>query len=366
MRDPMRDQLAIIAAITLASVAAGCGSGSESGDVPVEPPTVVAVHVAPIVRQTVHAYVTAWGHVEPQQATPTEPPASARIAALVPGLVAGVTCAEGQRVEKGALLFQLDTRVADVAVEKARQAVEYARVVFDRQQKLGPGEATSQRSYQEAEQNLVVAENELKNVEAQRELLSVRAPLGGTVVRVAARPGDTVDLTSVLAEVVDLDRLVVAAAVRSADIAGVTRGLRAEMWTEREAVGAPAPGATTYPSEVVFVGAEVDPETDTVTVRTRVARGSGLRPGQFVNLRIVAEERTDRLTVPVESLVTRDGATWIAIVDGDRAVMRPVETGLRDADRVEVEGEGLAEGMTVVAEGAYGLPRESRIRVIGG
>lgn len=363
MRDPKHGVLAMIAAVALAAGAAGCGS--EGADEP-QQPTVVAVHVAPIVRATVRAYVTAWGRVEPQQATRTEPPASARIAALVPGLVAAVHCAEGQRVEKDALLFQLDTRVADVAVEKARQAVDYAQVVFDRQQQLGPGEATSQRRYQEAEQDLVVARNELKNAEARRELLSVRSPLAGTVVRVNARPGDTVDLTSVLAEVVDLERLVVSVGVRSAEVARVKPGMAAEMWTEREQAAAPAAGATTYTSEVVFVGAQVDPDTDTVTVRTSVGRGAGLRPGQFVNLRIVTEERPDRLTVPAASIVTRDGATRVAVVEGDRAVLRPVTVGLADGDRVEVEGEGLAEGMKVVAEGAYGLPEESRIRVVGG
>jgi len=357
--------LAMLVAMTAAG-SAGCSAqqGPPGGDE--APSTVVAVHVAPIVRTTLRGYVTAWGTVEPQQATRRQPPASARIAALVPGLVAEVRCAEGQRVEKDAILFQLDTRVADVAVEKARQAVGYARQVFERQQKLGPGEATSQRLYQEAQQNLVVAQNDLKNAEAQRELLTIRSPLAGTVVRVAARPGDTVDLTNVLAEVVDLDRLVVSAAVRSADVSRVKLGQPAELWTEREATGAPARGSTIYPSAVVFIGSDVDPATDTVRVRTEVRRGSGLRPGQFVNLRIVSEQRRDRLAVPVEGIVTREGVSEIAVVEGDRAVKRPVTIGLRDGNLVEVEGEGLKEGMTVVTEGAYGLPQESQIRVIGG
>ena len=328
-------------------------------------PTVVAVHVAPIVRATLHGYVTGWGTVEPQQATRTRPPASARIAALVPGLVAEVRCAEGQTVAKGAVLFQLDTRVADVAVEKGRQAVEYAQQVFERQKKLGPGEATSERLYQEAEQSLVVARNELANAEAQRALLTITTPLGGTVVRVSARPGDTVDLTTVLADVVDLDRLVVGAAVRSTDVARLKIGQPAEMWTEREAVGAPSAGAPIYPSTVVFIGSEVDPGTDTVRVRTSVRSGSLLRPGQFVNLRIVAEEHKDRLAVPVASIVTHEGVSEIAIVKGDRAVKQKVTVGLRDGDLVEVEGAGLVEGMTVVTEGAYGLPEESQIQVIG-
>jgi multidrug efflux pump subunit AcrA (membrane-fusion protein) len=223
----MRYRTLVVLVIGVALVAAGLlwrrsAPGGASADEEPEAPTVVAVHVAPVVRTTLRGYVTAWGTVEPQQATRTRPPASARIAALVPGLVAEVRCAEGQRVAQGAVLFQLDTRVADIAVAQGRQAVEYAEQVFERQKKLGPGEATSQRLYQEAEQNLAVARNELRGAEAQRALLTITTPLAGTVVRVNAKPGDTVDLTTVLAEVVDLDRLVVGAVVRSADVPRLT------------------------------------------------------------------------------------------------------------------------------------------------
>jgi len=362
VRKTMYTGLLTIAALGLAAVTAACGSG-ERGETEEQP--TVAVRVGSVARTTVRSYVTSWGYVEPQQATRAEPPASARIAALVPGLVAEVHCAEGQRVAKGDLLFQLDTRVADVAVDRARQAVRYAEVNFEREKMMGPGEATSQRSYEQAQQALVDARSQLQNAEAQRELLSVRAPLAATVVRVAVAPGDTVDLTRVLAEVVDLDRLVVSARVRSTDAAKVKAGHVVEMWIEPEEIGAPAPGATLYPSQVVFVGAEVDRATDTVTVRTSVPSNAGFRPGQFVNLRIVVEERRDRLTVPDASIVTRGGSSEIAVVEGDRAVLRPVQVGLRDGGRVEIEGEGIVEGTTVVTEGAYGLPQETRIRVIG-
>jgi membrane fusion protein (multidrug efflux system) len=366
----MRHRTTIVLGIGVALVAAGLfwrraapGAGSDAGQT--ETPTVVAVHVAPVVRATLRGYVTAWGRVEPEPATRTRPPASARIAALVPGLVAEVACAEGQRVAKGAVLFQLDPRVADVAVQQGRQAVAYAEQVFERQKKLGPGEATSQRLYQEAEQNLAMARDQLRSAEAQRALLTITTPLAGTVVSVSAKPGDTVDLTTVLAEVVDLDRLVVGAEVRSADVPRLKSGQPAEMWTEREAVGAPSAGAPTYAGAVVFIGQQVDPGTDTVRVRLSVPRGSPLRPGQFVNLRVVAEVHEDRLAVPVASIVTHEGVSEIAIVTGEQAAKRPVTVGLRDGNLVEVEGDGLAEGMTVVTEGAYGLPEQSRIRVIG-
>ena len=83
---------------------------------------------------------------------------------------------------------------------------------------------------------------------------------------------------------------------------------------------------------------------------------SGLRPGQFARLRIISEEHKDCLAVPVTSVAKdADGATFIALVDGDKAVLKPVKVGLRDGDLVEVSGDGLEADKTVVTEGAYGL-----------
>lgn len=362
-----RAGLALIA--TAAAVLAGsvgwtaCGRSS-SGAEPEDGTTVVSVRIAPIVRTTLRGYVSAWGTVEPQQATTTQPPASARISTPVSGIVAQVACAEGRRAAKGAVLFRLDSRVADIAVEKARQAVRYAEQAFERQQKLGAGEATSQRLYLEAEQNVVAARSELANADMQRALLDVSSPLSGTVVRVSARPGDAVDPTSVLAEVIDLDRLVMTATVRSVDVPriGVGQAVEVFLGSRGAAPGAASSGA--LQSRVVFIGPQVDAKTDTVQVRALVPRGSGLRPGQFVDLRIAAEERRDRLAVPVDAVVTDAGVSSIAIVTGETAAKRPVKTGVRDGALIEVEGDGLAPGMIVVTAGAYGLPAQSKVKVI--
>ncbi len=328
-----------------------------------EPSPVVGVHVAPIVRATLREYVDTLGTVEPEPASGRRRPASARVAAPVAGLLSEVRCAEGERVSEGSVLFRLDSRVADVAVARARQALPFAEAAFERQKALGPGEATSQRQYQEAEQGLAAARNDLASAEALRALLDVRAPLAGTVVKVNARPGDAIDPTTLLAEVIDLDRLMVSAVVRSSEVGRVRPDQAAELSASGSA-SAKDPAAIAVHGTVVFVGAQVDSRTDSVAVRASVPAGAGLRPGQLLTVRICTAEHKDRLAVPVEALVTEAGAPAIAVVDGDRAVKRPVKPGLRDGPLVEVEGEGLREGLTVVAAGAYGLPSESRIRVL--
>jgi len=60
-----------------------------------------------------------------------------------------------------------------------------------------------------------------------------------------------------------------------------------------------------------------------------------------------------------------EGVTVIALVQNDKAVQKPVKTGLRDGGLVEVEADGLQADMTVVTEGAYALPKETKVRVLG-
>jgi membrane fusion protein (multidrug efflux system) len=349
--------------LVLVLVARGIRSSSDDS-AEAEAPTIVPVSVTPIVLTTLRGYVDAWGTVEPEPASEGKAPASARVATPVSGIVASVKCAEGQRVERGAILFTLDSRVADIAVTRAKQAFEFAEQTFARQQKLGPGEATSQKLFQEAEQNLSIARNELATAETQRALLNIAAPLAGTVIKVHAKPGDAVDLTSGLAEVIDLDRLVVTTGVRSVDVASVRRGEEAKLTTESPGSEAQRPAAKGANGRVVFVGAQIDSTTDHVSVRVSIPTGAGFRPGQLLRARIAVEERRNRLAVPVESIVSRGGVSTIAVVEGDKAVQRPVTVGLRDGNLVEVAGEGLRAGQTVVTTGAYGLPNESRIRVV--
>ena len=87
----------------------------------------------------------------------------------MPGIVAEATCTEGQHVDKGAILFLLDSRSVDVAVAFAEKTLE-------RQKKLIQAEGTSQKLLQDAEMQLAAAR-------AQKAILQIQSPLAGTVVR---------------------------------------------------------------------------------------------------------------------------------------------------------------------------------------
>ena len=316
--------------------------------------TDVAVHVGKIVRTTLHRYVTAYGTVEPEPPGDGRPAAGAFVSAPVGGILAEIKCTEGRAVQSGALLFRLDTRLAEVAVAKAVKTFQSAEQTFERQKKLLAADGTSQKSFQEAELQLNAARSELAAAQTELSLLEIKAPLAGTVVRINARLGQSVEPNAVLAEVIALNRLVVTAQVPSREAAQLKPGQPVEFGVIGAAAG-----------KLLVVGKDIEPKTDTVLVRASLPAGAGFQPGQFLNIRIISEERRDVLAVPEESVVIGpDGGIVLMIINGQKAVPKSVKVGLRDAGLAEVEGEGLKEGLVVVTADAYNITGETKIHII--
>lgn len=336
----MRKQILTALIFVAAAVA---GFADEDDHAPAETVvTEVPVHIGKITRATLHSYVTAYGTIEPQPAGKNQLPASARVASPVAGVIGQTKCYEGQHVKTGDLLFQLDSRTANVAVETAEK-------IFERQKKLLNVGGTSEKALQEAEQQLASAR-------AQQALLQIDAPLSGTVVRVNTNPGESVDVKSALAEIIDLNRLIVAASIPADDIRNLKIGAPVKINSNSQSAN----------GKLAFIASRIDPKTGSAFARVAIPPDSGFRPGQFASLRIVSAEHKNVLAAPAESVTkTADGKTVITIVEGGKAIQKNIKAGLRDGNLIEVEGEDLKEGMPIVTTGAYALPAETKIRVIG-
>jgi multidrug efflux pump subunit AcrA (membrane-fusion protein) len=287
--------------------------------------TEVAVQTGKITPATLHGYVQGYGMIETAPATADLPAAGASLAAPSAGVVTKVDVVEGQQVTKGDVLVELNSQAASAEVE--------------RQRKLYAQQNTSLRSLQDAE--------------AQLAMLRVTAPLSGTVARVNVRAGQAVDLTTVVAEVMDLTRLAVSAEIPSAEAKDLKSGNPVEVLS--------APPVAT---ELLFVSPNVNKDNDTVLVRALLPKDSGLRPGQFIGFRIVTAVHTNCLAVPVDSVVTdENGKSVVAVVKNGEAVQMQVRAGLRENGLVEIAAPEIKEGDEVVTVGAYGLPDKTKIRI---
>ncbi len=309
----------------------GAGGGDDEGGAAADNvPTVVTVQTGVLKRMTLHNYVNGYGTVEAAPATENEPAAGGALAASGAGVVAKVNVTAGQHVEKGDVLVELNSATA---------TFEYAQAEFERQKKLFEQQNASQKSLQDAA--------------AQLASLEIVAPVSGTVTRLNAKIGQAIDTSTVVAEVVDLNRLAISAKISAADAGDLKVGDEVE-------ISSPSP--VTASLSVVSPG--VDPNDGTISVWATLPADSGLKPGQFLPLKIVTAVHTNCLAAPKEGVVTdEDGNSVIALVKGDEATQVPVQIGLREDSWVEVTATNLNENDSVVTVGAYGLPEKTKIRL---
>jgi multidrug efflux pump subunit AcrA (membrane-fusion protein) len=399
--------------------------GDDDDDAGPEVMPVPTVSLGKVTKATLHRYVEGTGTVEAEPARADRPAASSKVASPVPGILAEVRCAAGDRVERGAVLFRLDDRVArseeekaraalgsavasleklksfprpeqlkvaEMQVDRAKQAVEFSAKKQARTAQLVTDRLASEKTLQEVDLELATAKNDLgsaekqlallrssptreevaeaqaKVVEAekalegarlQRSLYEIHSPISGTVLRARGNAGEAVDTATPLAEVADLDRLVVEGTTPSSSRELLKQGQPVEVRAGPAGASGDAPRGT-----VALVGSDVDRKNDSVLVRVTLPPRSPLVPGQFVRIRIMVEEHKDRLVVPRECVVrTPEGQDAVVGFLGEKAVQKPVKLGIAEGDLVEVEGEDLSEDDQIVTKGAYGLPGEAKVRV---
>ncbi|HUZ06822.1 MAG TPA: efflux RND transporter periplasmic adaptor subunit [Candidatus Paceibacterota bacterium] len=293
--------------------------------------SIVSVQTSALKRMTLHRYINGYGTVEPAPATADKPAADAPLAAPTAGVVAQVNVAEGQQVTNGQVLMKLNSGTA---------TADYAEQQLARQRKLYAEHNTSLKMLQDAETQLA--------------LLRITAPLAGIVVSVNVKLGAAVDANTVVAEVMDLHRLVVKTDVPESEANELKVGETLQVLTQPPVAAA-----------VSFVSPTVDTNSSTVRAWAALPPDSGLRPGQFVPLQIVTAVHTNCLAAPEESVVTDvAGRSVMALVQGDEATQTPVQTGFHENGWVEIEGNGLKAGDSVVTVGAYGLPDKTKIQVV--
>jgi membrane fusion protein (multidrug efflux system) len=121
---------------------------------------------------------------------------------------------------------------------------------------------------------------------------------------------------------------------------------------------------TIYPHKGKFFVAdrEVDAKTGTIRLAGVFANpGNTLRPGQFARVRAVTSRRVSALMVPQRAVTELQGSYQVAVVGGDNKVeIRPVKLGDREGPMVIIN-EGLKAGESVVAEGAQKVKAGSAV-----
>lgn len=349
--------LLLLAAVAVAS----CGGPARDVDVEFRIP-VEAVAVA---SGTVEELVVATGTLRTRELV--------RLTIETPGHLqvardgSGERLAEGARVEAGQIIAQVtgeDARL-HARLESTRRSLESAEAQLKRRQELHAARLASEEELQQAEERL-----ENTRYEYERSLLNAAkatlvTPIDGTILTLARdanrqplADGQLVAGGFVVAEVAPLDELIADIDLIGPELARVRPGLEARI--------------RHYAFEDVAMTGEVirlSPTMDPIkhTFRAEVAVGNDamlLRPGMFVEVTVVVEQRADVNVVPRQSVAQRGGRNVVFLLDGQRVARRDVSLGLGDDAQVQVL-EGLNLGDRVVARGLETLTDGTRVRILG-
>lgn len=273
------------------------------------------------------------------------------------GIVASVRVEEGARVSAGQVLATLDDEQWTL---QARQSEARAQAALDVAERARALQAQGLMADQEVERLSSDAEVAAADLELARLTVrnaSIVSPIGGTVTHRYVEQGQLVTSNTPAFAVADLDRLELQVAVPEREAVRVEEGQPARLRIQ-EATG-------DITAQVVRIRPVVDPQSGTVqvTVEVEADRDSRLRPGQFVNVDIVTETLSDRITVPRTAVLVDGAAPRIYLVRGGQAQEQVVTLGLSQGDRVEIV-EGLAAGDTVVVVGQANLRNLAPVRLM--
>jgi RND family efflux transporter MFP subunit len=352
----------VLIALLVASVACGGKSADEEAKPP-EVPTIVA-ETAKVTRRTVVDELVVRGTVA---AVPNE---DVKVSALVPGRVNTVTVAEGDTVQQGQVVAELERqplqdqrRQAAAGVEQAKAQLENARLNFQRNQQLFERGIAAGKEVEDARKDLASAQAALEQANAalntaDRNLAraQVRAPISGQVVKRMVSGGEQVDGTAAqpIVEIANLDRVELNANVPSKHLAQIKVGLPVDVVTDAYA-------GRTFAGTILTIAPAVDPTTNAALVRIRITNaGRLLKVGMFAEARVQLERHANALVVPPSAVVRNQQRTVVYVVAGDIAQRTPVTVGLEKPDAVEIV-TGLTEGQTVLTSSVYGLGDKAKL-----
>jgi multidrug efflux system membrane fusion protein len=325
-------------------------------------PAALAVETAVATRRDVPVYLEGLGNVQAFY--------TAKITARVDGELQRVGFTEGQLVRKGDVLAQIDPRPLQAALDQASgmQAKDAAQLQsaqrdLERYQVLAPQKLTSQQvldaqqaQVAQLQAQIQVDRAAIDNARTQLAYATITAPFSGRTGIRLVDPGNIVhaaDTTGIVV-VTQIQPISIVFTLPEDSLPQVNQALAAG---EVGVAALSRDDRTQLDSGTLsLVDNEIDPATGTVRLKATFPNlRNALWPGQFVNVRVLLQQRHDVVTLPTTAVEHGPNGLFTYVVKSDSTVeARPIRTA-EDSEGVTVVIEGLQSGERVVTSNQYRL-----------
>jgi len=347
------------------------------------------VQAEKVERSDLTSVVTANGKIVPKT--------DVKISAYVPAKITKLPVEEGDVVEKGQLLVQLDDTEYRAAVNRskaelasARASMEQAQLVFNRQKELFGKKLSSEEQYDMARTELDLArarrQQAAASLDQTRYNLSkttMASPMDGIVTSLNAEVGEIVMIGTmnnpgtVIMTVSDMSEIETEVEVDETDIAQVNLGQETEISID-------AYPDTTFRGRVTEIGHAArisglgtqDQVTNFLVKVMLLDDVATIRPGMSASVDITTDSRTDVLSVPIQAVVMREEKRDTLTEEGEEeeGAVASTDSGSvkgekkgKKKEKEEVEGIFLiVDGRAKFVQVATGIADQQNIEIVSG
>ncbi|MDA1275423.1 MAG: efflux RND transporter periplasmic adaptor subunit [Verrucomicrobia bacterium] len=337
--------------ILASGLAIGCQKSPFAGNDPANPETqnpAVPVEVAPVVRGAIESTVKSARALEAEE--------EVKVYSRTANRVTKLRVEEGDSVEKGRVLLQLDDDIQQTQYKKAQVRFEKAKQEYERQKPLFEQNLISEQAFKEAQFEQKQLELALEDARRDLDYTEVRAPISGIVTARRVNLGDLVNLNQHLFDIIDFNSIVARLYVPEQELSHLTIGQPARVATT-------ALKGETFEGFIKRIAPVVESKTGTVKVTIAFKDVGPLRPGMYVDVEIVTTKRTDAILLSKRSMVYDGERMFVFRLGPDRTVERLLVVP-KIVDNLNVEPvSGFNEGDLIVVAGQSGLKDGARVRL---
>lgn len=253
----------------------------------------------------------------------------------------------GQAVEEGTVLVALDSRLQDVAIERAQIQVDDAQRNLDRVKASVARGAVTQRELDDADTALRLAKVELQEARENKEDRLVRAPFSGIVGLTDVEVGDRIGPQTEITTIDDRDELFVNFVAPELAVSYLMQkpDVQLQPWTDR---------GVSLTAKIGEVDSRVNTQDRTIRARALLENTADqFRPG--MSFRVSLTIRGERyVAIPEAALSWGATGAFVWLSEDTKAKRVEVQVKQRLRGRILVSGD-LRDGEPLIVEGIQGL-----------
>jgi membrane fusion protein, multidrug efflux system len=329
----------------------------------------VTITTATATKGDIGIYLQAIGTVTPVYTT--------SITSQVNGVVIAVRFKEGQQVNKGDALIDVDPRPyqatllqAQGALERDQNVLAQAQMDLERYRSALARNAIAAQTVADQEKLVLQDQGTVKNDQGtvqfdqlQLDYCHITAPISGQVGLRLVDPGNVVQSngTATLAVITQMQPITVIFTLSEDSLAPVVARLRAQAKLgvdvfDRSAQKKIASG------ELLALDNQIDTTTGTVKVRAQFDnKNDALYPNQFVNTRLLVNTLQGVTLIPAAAVQQNGTTSFVYVIQNNVAALRNIKTGVTDGGVTQVDG--IQPGDVVATSGFDKLQDKAKVAV---